>query len=415
MKYFIIVLTVFISYTGFAQTWQILRSDDYLTGTPSGFGTFLYGPADHKSRFRINPYDSSIWMARNNYVMQFDNNGVFHWYGSNDHPTFDNFADFRNVAFTTDKVYTCNEYYGLFEFDGVNWVQLSSLSDGVYLASDVDTIWMGRQSGNDLIIMDGVMSFGIVGNRKLSSKFGEFWGSSGGYLRRFSNSLSYEVISADTIGYLLGNDNYYFTFSPNDNRFYTCGDKGISIALDQVFIDTITPNNTTGMPQLPVMEIAFDSQDNIWATFGDPANPNINPLISFGYLDRSTGNWTIYDSSNSPVANFKGIEVDPCDNLWVSEVDRLLIYKVGSCQANWLSLHEETTSELKIYPNPSKGNISITTDLVPTSIRITNLSGQVLKEMSFSNSIQLDLSAGVYFLELMENSKSLGVERIIVE
>ncbi len=95
---------------GFAQEWQTLNCNTYLPPQPNNLYDFLSG-TQQKLGFKINPFDSSVWMVRERYILQFDSGGAFHYYDDSDHPDFDNFADFSNVTFTSNAVYVCNELW----------------------------------------------------------------------------------------------------------------------------------------------------------------------------------------------------------------------------------------------------------------------------------------------------------------
>lgn len=414
---FIFGLTVF---SGFAQEWQTLRTETYLPTQPAPLFSFL-NPLNQKLGFKINPYDGSVWMARGRFILQFDSNGEFHYYDDSDNPDFDNFANFTNMAFTLDAVYACNDFYGLYKFDGTNWNSASVVGDGVYLTTDADTVWMMRSGGTGgsdfLIVSPSSQNFGAVAFRKFAARSGNYWASSGGILCTYFENGDYIIYYADTIPLLLGNENYDFKFSPNDNRFYTCNDRGISIAVGGNFVDTITPYNTIGMPNAPVVEIEFDSQDNIWAAFGDGTGTLSNPNVgSFGYLDRSTMAWTVYDTTNSAVTERSSIEVDPCDNLWLSTTNALHILKVGNCEPQWLAAKKTSLVDFAVYPNPSNGTLTIE---IPENVQVDNiqvmdLSGRKIKVLKYANLIHLDLAEGTYLLQLINQDAVIGNQKIVI-
>lgn len=413
MKTLLSILFGFFTLSGLAQQWTVISSGMFVPQQPDPLFSFFNG-INQRLSFKINPYDSSIWMVNDRFILTFDSDGDFQYFDESDHPNFDNFATFTTLAFTQNEIFASNEFYGLYRFNGDTWSQVAPVNDGIFLYSDLDTIWMGRMSGNDLIVTNSGTGFGFVGNRKLASKNGEFWGISGGYFRRYTTSNSYELLDADTIPYLLDNKNYDFKFSPNDNRFYTTGDKGISIALYQQFTDTITPFNTIGMPQLPVMEIEFDSQDNIWVTFGEwSIVAGTHPTVSFGYLNRTTMSWTIYDASNSAVTSKSAIEVDPCDNLWLSTSDALYVLNSGNCPVTWLGSEKITLEKNLLYPNPSSGDFSIVSERNINSFEVLDLAGRMIQQDTYYGKISINES-GTYFVRLFENKELIGIEKIVV-
>ncbi len=419
MKRSLLLICGLIAFGSFAQQWQALYDVTYIPQQPNPLYSFLLG--DQKESFKINPYDSSIWMSRGRFILQFDNNGDFHYYDDSDNPDFDNFADFNNVTFTPNEVYASNDFYGLYKYNEGNWTSASVVGDAVFLTADADTVWMMRSGGtggsNFLVVTESSQTFGSVAFRKFAARGGSYWGASGGILCRYKPNGTYNIYYPDTIPMLLNNYiNYDFKFSPNDNRFYTCGDNGISIAIGDNFVDTITPFNTIGMPHAPVIEIEFDSQDDIWAMFGDSTTVTSSPdAVSFGHLDRSTMEWTIYDTTNSSITIHSSIEVDPCDNLWLSTPNVLFVLKVGSCEADWLSAKETDLIEFSIYPNPSNGTVNIE---VPENtkkvdrIEVLDLSGRILKSLDFESSIDLDLPRGTYLIHLLSDAHLLGTQKV---
>lgn len=419
MRRSLLLICSLIAFSGFAQQWQALYDLTYIPPQPNPLYSFLLG--DQKLSFKINPYDSSIWMARGRFILQFDSNGDFHYYDDSDNPDFDNFANFNNVTFTSNSVYASNDFYGLYKFDGNIWSSASVVGDGMHLTADADTVWMMRSGGsgnsNFLKVSEGSQSFGSTTFWRFAAKNGDYWASAGSVLCKYYQNGAYPIYYADTIPFLLDNSCYDLKFSPNDNRFYTCGDNGISIAIGENFVDTITPYNTIGMPHAPVIEIEFDSQDNIWAMFGDGTTVTSSPnAVSFGYLDRFTMEWTIYDTTNSNVSIHSSIEVDPCDNLWLSTTDVLYILKVGSCEADWLSTLETDLIEFSVYPNPSEGtlNIALPENVAVDRIQVLDLSGRALQSMNYANSIGLDLPTGTYLIQLLNDGKLVGTQKVLL-
>lgn len=80
---------------------------------------------------------------------------------------------------------------------------------------------------------------------------------------------------------------------------------------------------------------------------------------------------------------------------------------------------EELFSEVKLFPNPSPGlfNLDFGRDYEDVSIRVLTLTGQVVSTNSLRNtshaSIQLDVNAGIYFVELTLNGQRVIRELVI--
>ncbi|MFH2143428.1 MAG: choice-of-anchor L domain-containing protein [Bacteroidota bacterium] len=72
---------------------------------------------------------------------------------------------------------------------------------------------------------------------------------------------------------------------------------------------------------------------------------------------------------------------------------------------------------LKIYPNPSKGNITVEADGLQ-DVEIVRVTGEILKQYTIYNSqntVQIeDLAKGIYFVKVI-SEKGVSVEKVIVE
>lgn len=79
------------------------------------------------------------------------------------------------------------------------------------------------------------------------------------------------------------------------------------------------------------------------------------------------------------------------------------------------------TGDMKIFPNPSDGDFTITVENGNLSyLKLVNMSGSViwhseLKNHSVSLSPQVDLKHGIYFIQFYDSSDSfVGVKRLII-
>ena len=74
---------------------------------------------------------------------------------------------------------------------------------------------------------------------------------------------------------------------------------------------------------------------------------------------------------------------------------------------------------ISIYPNPSTGNISITSNDNINSVTITNTNGQVVKNkmmMSSMNNLDINnLDKGIYFVTCVLNNGRKLTERVIIQ
>ena len=69
---------------------------------------------------------------------------------------------------------------------------------------------------------------------------------------------------------------------------------------------------------------------------------------------------------------------------------------------------------MKIYPNPSKGVINFSNNLIDERIQIFSINGEKVYDRTITkNSIDLDLQSGFYLLKISNNSRVLNHKIII--
>ena len=417
MKLIAACFTLLLTSVSFAQTWQTINRTDF--GFPTGgWLTHTFG-SNHG--FNISPYDNSIWLSQTDRLTRIDENGNLTEFDINNHPIL-NDGEYIDFAFANNTVYALDKWSGIYSFDGTDWTLNHTYVYGSSLNVDGDTIWIGEVevSGNAVQILDGNMNFLDFSASNIRSKNGAIWYSGGtngfngsnAVFRYYSGPFG-QAYSPDTC-ILLGWDVSTFKFSPNTDSLYVAGDLGISIAHDDMFIDTITTFNTTNMPSGYIKEMEFDTDDNIWATFSE----NGISSTSLAFLNRTTSNWTVYDTSNSPI-DFPepiAIELDTFDNVWVAQNNKLHCLKLHET-VDWLSVGEQEQTSFSIYPNPTMGNftISLTEETHATQIHISDIEGRIITSKPYVEKTSLDLPKGVYFITLLEGDTILGTEKLIVK
>ena len=84
---------------------------------------------------------------------------------------------------------------------------------------------------------------------------------------------------------------------------------------------------------------------------------------------------------------------------------------------NWnenLGIDNITNENLFIYPNPSRGVINFSNNLIDERIQIFSINGEKVYDRTITkNSIDLDLQSGFYLLKISNNSKVLNHKIII--
>ncbi|PIE86559.1 MAG: hypothetical protein CSA03_04735, partial [Bacteroidetes bacterium] len=366
MKYLTLLLLV-LSTNVQAQTWKTIPHEHYnaLTYTGASFVSTNY------SQFEINPYDGTMWfisnLSQSNFnIKRINNDGSMTLFTPSNMPFMDvNSRHFIGIDFSSSKTFLLHEFDGAFSYDGITWVYEGAFDKGTYIYSDVDTLYFGRLNADFVRLTEMGTTYNWAASRRLAVKKRSAWSTNSFFTGIHKLNTSFDAaifFNPDTCN-LLSTVNNDFKFARNSDTLYVAGEQGFSLAYDETFVDTITMNNAPNMPYPSIIEFEFDSQDNIWAVFGDGGTLGFYPQY-IGYYDRSVQDWTlVYDQSNCPVDFTKrlDIEIDPDDNLWVCDNQDLHVLKINNTPG-WLSLVEEENSSFSVFPNPSSGVLSIQTE-----------------------------------------------------
>ena len=81
------------------------------------------------------------------------------------------------------------------------------------------------------------------------------------------------------------------------------------------------------------------------------------------------------------------------------------------------ALNELKNNSIKIYPNPASAELTISSPIKFTDVKIVNSIGQIIQESKYNNTVSVvELSSGIYFVQLFnENGKLLKVAKFIKE
>ena len=416
MKNVIVFFALLISNFGQAQSWHTYNSNIF---HPYYYWSSFGYPY---KQFKINPYDNSFWFAQETNIFRLTNNGQFTVFNDGNEPTLQGYYAFEDITFTPTRTVLIDRYFGLVNYDGSNWSTIPNGVDGVHLSSDVDTIWCARINENYLVNHPQGSQLGNVSYlRRIESKNGNHWATSGvdqGALFHFQNGMP-TMYNADTIPFMLENQTYHMKFSNYSDTLYKSGDLGISLAVGNSFVDTITPNNSINMPtNLIIKEFEIDPNNNIWAVFGEFGV--LNPAKKIGFLNRNLNAWTLYDALNTPIvfSNEVGIELDTLGNLWVVNRQLLHVFTTG-IEPAWLGTSElaNDNSSIVIYPNPTKNelhiqNIGLNVEL----IEILDINGKVLMSLTSLENISVEnLDAGLYFVQVKYHTGTILKEKFVKE
>lgn len=411
----ILTIAILTSITAYSQEWQTIPGS-YFNGANVLWGTNGFTQFAHM--FGINKYDNSLWISNGSSMINLKDDGsyVFHA-DSNNVLITDNY--FWEFEFDDTYTYVVSSSSGLYRYDEASWSHYY-LEGAEYISIDEDSLFVSRGTGNSLKFVNFSPTNLIAPSNllRIESRDGYSWAATGNYgngntVRYYPQTSSYDWYTpsnSDIISYT-NND---FKFSPNNDSLFIASDKGLSIAYQDIFVDSITPNNTSNMPLLDVLEFEFDSQDNIWAVFGsDHTSPE-----KIAYLDRSTNTWTqIYDSSNSPV-DFSirlSIEVDTNNNLWVATKYNLYVLKINNWP-DWLGSELLYQDKLNIYPNPVNDLLNlegVNFDQVE-NLEIINVLGETVpSNLIIASPQSIDVTAiptGVYYLRISDSISNTTIK-----
>jgi len=380
MKLFSILLFLSGTFISFAQSWTSIPKSNYFSASP-------------REQFTHSPYSNTLWCVGVNNVATITEGGIFTNYTINELGPLSSNIDQR-FAFTSTDIFYIRNGYGLYSFNNELSTSLyPNFNDFKGISTNLDTVYIVLNSPNftKKYINGMVTDFGQL-HPVILAKDTFYY---------FSNGTSY-------VGYNVnGNpgNSVYLSFNDPDflqglfhdikytrrtDSLFVGGNKGISIAYNYDFIDTLTPNNTTNMPSSRVLEMEFDLDDNLWAVFGDANNDG----IALARLDGT--NWSdIYTSANSPIdfSSFIGIEIDTLGTIWVVDENNLHALTNANSPA-WLgNLELSKAEELLLSPNPVSDELNIQhKNLLHSKIEIIDMKGQiVLEESPNSSTIIIDV------------------------
>jgi hypothetical protein len=352
-----------------AQTWTSIPKSNYFSATP-----FL--------QFKINPYTNTLWCVGYNNVATITENGNFTNYTINElGPLGSNIN--QNFMFTSNDIFYIRNGYGLYSFNNANSTSMyPNFNDFTGVSTNLDTVYIVLTSPNfTKKYINGMVTTVFQSHKVVLAKDTFYYFSNGssymGYnLNGNTSNQIYLMSDPDYLGGLF----YDIKYTRHTDSLYVGGKKGISIAYNYDFIDTITPNNTVNMPSSHVLEMEWDLNDSLWAIFGD-ANEN---AIALAKLEGNT--WTnVYNSSNSPIdfSTFIGMEIDTLGTIFVADANAIHALTNPNSPA-WLKNKELPKLEgLKLSPNPVSEILSLQHKNLPYStIQIMDLQGKVISEIT---------------------------------
>tara|TARA_A100000171_G_C2139589_1_gene153712 strand:- start:7305 stop:8717 length:1413 start_codon:yes stop_codon:yes gene_type:complete len=164
------------------------------------------------------------------------------------------------------------------------------------------------------------------------------------------------------------------------------------------------------------MDLDNDGDQDLLLGFATATNyGNFSYLINGGSGNYS--NPVIASEDIERTSHVTGADIDN-DN----DIDAIVCSSFGQRLAwypnngNLLNINESAKNTSILYPNPTHNNVYFNTSETITSVRITTISGKVVKTVERPSFITIsELSKGMYFFTLTSDTGKISVEKIIKE
>jgi hypothetical protein len=371
MKRLIILILLFLPIIAFSQSWTTIPKSNYFDAAPF-------------EQFTLNPNSNSLWCVGWNNVAMISEGGMFFEYTTNELGPLSSNINQRFV-FTSNDIFYIRDGYGLYTFNNeISTSIYPNFNDFLGITTNLDTVYVVLNSPNfTKKYINGMVADIIQSAPVILAKDTFYYFSNGqsyvGYNLNGNTFTPIDLTSNDP-QYLGGGLFYEVKYTRRTDSLYVGGKKGISIAYNYDFIDTITPNNTVNMPSSHVLEMEWDLNDSLWAIFGD-TNEN---AIALAKLEGNT--WTnIYNSSNCPIdfSTFIGMEIDTLGTIFVADENSIHALTNPNSPAWLKNMELPKAEELSISPNPVSEVLKIEYEyLLGSKVQIVDLQGQLLLEES---------------------------------
>ncbi len=407
-----------LALTAKAQEWKTLDSDDY-----GMFSWTRNGYAVGNRLFKVNPHDGSIWCDNRNIIHGIDKHGEYFRFDEENCyiiQPFNQGSNLAEFAFTRNDTYVCDKFNGIIKYNGNNWSYLYHGEWMKNIFAEEDTVYALFDQSSEVRTWingsPGETFHPLFGHDRISVKNGKMYGSTS--IPRGTLSIpienGYYLYDPDSC-MILDRYNFDIKHSPNSDLLFVAHENGISVAKDGVFYDTITSNNSWGMPGGAIAEIEVDSQDNIWALFGELSNNgySFSGYYSIAYYNSKTRAWSnIFSVNNSPLELLSNVSIDlgPYDNLYIADYDKLHIVKFGDQWPVWMDVAVKLPKPFSIGPNPTSDLLKIFGNQygLENEIVIRDQLMREVKRTPFSHQIDVsELAAGSYWLELLKESEPM--------
>ena len=319
-----------------------------------------------------------------------------------------------------------------------NWLHVNSIQYN----ESLDQIILSSRLLNEIYIIDHSTT-----SAESASHIGGSYGKGGDFLYRWGNAKSYRHGTIDDQKLFNQHHPHWIPDGLNDAGKIMIFNNGTTRGYSS--IDIIDPPVTTPGNYIYDSTSGFSPENPEWS-YSNTANPsdffsaivssgqrlpNGNTLICDGdsgyffeidptntivweYINPdSTGG--ILSQGDTPIANvvfrahkfskdypaFNGRDLTPGDPIELN-------FDISSCQTLGVNQFEISNS-LNLYPNPTNGSISISTELPIDKIEVYDTLGKLIKVKLESKNITIEnLNSGIYFMKIYSNN-SIGTKKVI--
>jgi len=280
--------------------------------------------------------------------------------------------------------------------------------DGEIQLTEAESIFWLKVRGFDIVSMEGIQSF-----------------TSLEYLDCANNTIS-TIDLTQNINLTRLHCNYNnlealdVSYNTNLQRLY-CGNNNltaIDITQNTVLAELSCWNNnisTLELSQNPDLYF-FDCGDNNITSLDLSVNSNLdgifcydNPLVDLNIKNGNNANISQLHVYGTPFLCIQVDDVNYANNKVCDMTDDWGWCKdfndVYSEDCENLSIDESLQLEFSLFPNPTQNTLFIESQLPIETVKIYNLQGQLIKEVSSNNIDVSQLSSGLYFAQVTVNGK----------
>lgn len=394
MVWRILIVTILICQNGLGQNWMSIQKSTVYHCSPT-------------NQFLIDPYTNDIWIVSDTKVATITSQGQVYEFGEIELGSLWT-SDDLFFGFTYGHIYFSKGLEGLYSFDNYNRILQFNSTEIQSISTNLDTVYTLSGTQN---------MFKYTPNSTIDAQYG---------LANVKAKNNFLYFNAGVIGRKVGTTSFYlnadpeylvapindFKFSRDSDTLYVGHKKGINYAYNYDFLDTITPFNSLAMPSSNVLEIEFDQNDNLWAVFGDVNN------IPFSIAKLNGTIWeNRIDNTNSPIDfdQFYGFEIDTLGNLWVADANNIHTL-MNPNSPSWLGQSElNGNTHLNLYPNPSKGIVTIDTPDIKEIVVLNSVGSVVAEFVNPKTTLDLsELKKGIYLLKIV-SFRSTNLIKLILE